>query len=130
RACTAGRSRGMAGSPSRGARGPCGDLVWGSARRGGYSMTRIWDELVGEADQRASRAAGFGRSLGVGKRPALLVIDVQYRTAGTKRVPREEAVKEFATACGEVAWDAIEHIRVLVERFRDKGWPVMYPHVA
>jgi len=94
------------------------------------SGARIWDELVGEADQRASRAAGFGRPLGVGKRPALLVIDVQYRTAGTRRVPREEAVKEFPTACGEAAWDAIGNIRLLLERFREKGWPVLYPHVA
>lgn len=93
-------------------------------------MTRIWDELVCEADQRASREAGFGRASGLGKRPALLIIDVQYRTAGTHRVPREEAVKEFPTACGEVAWNAIDKIDMLLTVFREQGWPVLFPHVA
>lgn len=91
---------------------------------------RIWDELVPEADRIASHRAGFGRFSGMGSRPALLIIDVQYRTAGTKPLPLVEAMKEFPTACGQVAWDAIGNIEKLLTVFRQQGWPVLYPHVA
>ena len=41
---------------------------------------RPWDPYIPEEEQKAYRAVGFGRSSGFGKRPALLIIDVQYRT--------------------------------------------------
>ncbi|MGW0003186.1 isochorismatase family protein [Nocardia grenadensis] len=74
--------------------------------------------------------AGFGKPVGLGERPALLIIDVQYRTVGTARVPFEQAVAEFPTAVGEVAWDAVDKIADLLAVFRSNGWPVLYPHVA
>lgn len=91
---------------------------------------RIWDDLVPESDRTASHRAGFGRPSGLGSRPALLIIDVQYRTAGTRPMPADEAVREFATSCGQVAWDAIDNIGKLLALFRQQGWPVLYPHVA
>ncbi len=91
---------------------------------------RIWDEIVPEQDRLASHGAGFGRPSGMGHRPALLIIDVQYRTAGTRPMPAEDARREFATSCGEVAWDAISNIRKLLDLFRENDWPVLYPHVA
>lgn len=93
-------------------------------------MKRPWDGIVPEADQHASRAAGFGRSSSPGKHPALLIIDVQYRTTGTRPMPIDEARQEFPTSCGEVAWRAIENIQKLLTLFRKNGWPVLYPHVA
>jgi nicotinamidase-related amidase len=89
-----------------------------------------WDGIIPEEEQRAYRAAGFGRRSGLGKRPALLVIDVQYRTVGTKPAPFWEAIQEFPTSCGEVGWKAVARIQELLALFREKGWPVLYPHVA
>jgi len=89
-----------------------------------------WDGIISEEEQRAYRAAGFGRPSGVGKRPALLIIDVQYRTTGTQPMPFFEAIKEFPTSCGEIAWDAVRNIKVLLDEFRQRNWPVLYPHVA
>ncbi len=89
-----------------------------------------WDGIISEEEQRAYRAAGFGRTGGLGRRPALLVIDVQYRTTGTTPQPFFEAIKEFPTACGQVAWDAIARIQPLLALFRERGWPVLYPHVS
>lgn len=74
--------------------------------------------------------AGFGRPSGLGSRPALLIIDVQYRTVGTRPMPFEEATREFTTSCGEVGWAAVERISTLLTTFREAGWPVLYPHVA
>ena len=46
-------------------------------------MSKPWDGIISEEEQRAYRAAGFGRPTGIGSRPGLLIIDVQYRTVGT-----------------------------------------------
>ena len=74
--------------------------------------------------------AGFGGASPLGKKPALLIIDVQYRTVGTTPMPFEEAVKEFKTSCGEVGWKAVANIVPLLALFRERGWPVIYPYVA
>lgn len=76
------------------------------------------------------RKAGFGKPIGMGIRPALLIIDVQYRTVGRSPAPFDEAVAEFTTSCGEAGWAAIPHIQRLLGVFREHRWPVLYPHVA
>ncbi|GAA2865922.1 isochorismatase family protein [Pseudonocardia halophobica] len=86
--------------------------------------------VIDETTLRHYDLAGFGKPVGLGARPALLIIDVQYRTVGTTPAPFEEAVKEFPTSCGEVGWAAVERIAELVATFREKGWPILYPHVA
>lgn len=91
---------------------------------------RPWDGIISEDEQRAYRAAGFGRTQGMGTRPALIIIDIQYRTIGTQPKPFWEAVKEFPTSCGEVGWAAMRNVVPLLECFRRKGFPVLYPHVA
>ena len=86
-----------------------------------------WDAIIPQHEQEAYRAAGFGRSTGLGSRPALLIIDVQYRTVGTEPRPFMDAIKEFPTACGQIAWDAVHQIARVLALFRAKGWPVIYP---
>lgn len=87
-------------------------------------------EIIDELTRQRYDAAGFGRPVGLGSRPGLLIIDVQYRTTGTSPKPFDEALEEFTTSCGEVAWDAVANIRRLLELFRERGWPVLYPYVA
>lgn len=91
---------------------------------------RPWDGIISEEEQKAYRAAGFGKPTGMGTRPALLIIDVQYRTTGTVEQPFWESIKEFPTSCGDVAWNAVRHIQPILALFREKNWPVLYPHVA
>ena len=93
-------------------------------------MKKPWDDIISEEEQRAYRAAGFGHPSGVGAHPALLIIDVQYRTVGTQPRPFWEAIKEFPTACGDVGWNAVRNIVPLLAEFRGHGWPVLYPYVA
>jgi maleamate amidohydrolase len=89
-----------------------------------------WDGIISENEQAAYRAAGFGKPTGLGIRPALLIIDVQYRTVGTEPRPFWDAIKEFPTACGQVGWDAVHHIARVLALFRSKDWPVLYPYVS
>ena len=89
-----------------------------------------WDGIISEEEQKAYHAAGFGRPSGIGKRPALLIIDVQYRTIGTTPKPFWESIKEFPTSCGDLGWNAMHQIARLLAEFRRNSWPVLYPHVA
>ena len=91
---------------------------------------RPWDGIISDDEQKAYRAAGFGKPTGMGTRPALLIIDVQYRTTGSVEKPFWEAIKEFPTSCGDVAWAAVHRIQPILALFREKNWPVLYPHVA
>ncbi len=93
-------------------------------------MARPWDGLISEADLAVYKAAGFGKTTGLGKRPVLLVIDVQYRTAGSASRPILEAIDEYPTACGEYAWRSIPKIAELIAAFRSRDLPILYPCVA
>lgn len=93
-------------------------------------MANPWDGIISEEEQRAYNAAGFGRSSGIGKRPALIIIDVQYRTVGSHPMPFWEAIKEYPTSCGDVAWKAVAQIEKLLKLFRERDWPVLYPYVS
>lgn len=67
----------------------------------------------------------------MGERPALLIIDVQYRTVGDEPKPFFESVAEhYRTSCGQAGWDAVPHIERMLTAFRAKGHPVLYPYVA
>jgi maleamate amidohydrolase len=89
-----------------------------------------WTGIISEEEEKAYKAAGFGKPTGVGKSPCLLIIDVQYRTLGSAPQTFWEAVKEYPTACGQVGWDAVSNIASLLDVFRERRWPVIYPYVA
>ena len=91
---------------------------------------RPWTGIITDEEERRYAAAGFGGAGSVGRRPGLLIIDVQYRTVGTQRKPYWEAIEEYPTACGEDGWRAVDHIVPLLAAFRERGLPVLYPHVA
>lgn len=93
-------------------------------------MSMPWSGIVPDEDERRYDAAGFGRKSSLGKRPALLIIDVQYRTIGTTPLPFWDSINEFSTSCGDVGWAAMANIRRLLDYFRERDWPVMYPYVA
>ncbi len=83
--------------------------------------------MISSLRPKVSARGGAGS---VGRQPGLLIIDVQYRTVGTQRKPYWEAIEEYPTACGEDGWRAVDHIALLLAAFRERGLPVLYPHVA
>ncbi len=94
------------------------------------STSPWWPSTVSAEDENLYQAAGFGRSAGLGTSPALLVIDVQYRTVGHARVPIETAMTEYPTACGNRGWDAVDRISTVLAAARASGVPVLFPYVA
>ncbi len=92
---------------------------------------RSWLASIPGEDLDVYELSGFGGESGFGDRPALLVIDVQYRTAGDTPVPIREAITTmYPTACGDRAWSAIPHIASLIKAARGAGIPIVYPYVA
>jgi len=87
---------------------------------------RIWDKFLTERDKEVFTTSGYGADAGFGKKPALLVIDVNYNFCGDKREPILESIKHWRNSCGEDAWDALPQIRKLIDAARKKGMPVIY----
>lgn len=91
---------------------------------------RPWADVISADDEERYERAGFGRPSGWGDQPALLIIDMQYRTIGNSPKPFYESLEDYTTSCGEVGWAAMEQVVRLLAAFRAAGRPVLYPHVA
>ena len=91
---------------------------------------RPWADVISADDEERYERAGFGRPSGWGDHPALLIIDMQYRTIGNSPKPFYESLEDYTTSCGEVGWAAMEQVVRLLAAFRAAGRPVLYPHVA
>jgi maleamate amidohydrolase len=92
---------------------------------------RSWDRVIAAEDREIYELAGFGRKSGFGEHPAVLVIDVQYRTVGDRPVPIKEAIQTmYPTACGDRGWAAVYKIAGLLEVARRANVPIIYPYVA
>ena len=85
-----------------------------------------WDDILTERDKEVFALSGFGKKAGLGQRPALLIIDVNYNFTGDKPEPILESVKRFRTSCGEEGWEAVYRIRELLAEARKKHLPTFY----
>jgi nicotinamidase-related amidase len=86
----------------------------------------IWNQFLTERDKQVFAAGGFGARQGYGKRPALLVVDVNYAFCGERPEPILESIKRWRASCGAEAWDGVAAIRRLLDAAREKGLPVVY----
>lgn len=89
-----------------------------------------WDGVIPESELAVYEQAGFGREGGLGQRPGIVIIDVQYRTVGLEPAPILDAMQTYPTACGQAGWDAVFAIEQLLAVARPLGVPVFYPYVA
>jgi nicotinamidase-related amidase len=97
---------------------------------------RIWEDLLTERDKEVISKAGYDEggaaswdSRGLGDNPVVLCIDMQRLIVG-EDVPILEAVEDYQTAMGEIAWDAIDDIAPFLDVARDNDVPVMYTRVV
>jgi nicotinamidase-related amidase len=87
---------------------------------------RIWDKFLTDRDREVFTASGYGVRGGYGKRPALLVIDVNYNFTGDRPEPILDSIVRWPNSCGQEGWDAIPVIGKLIDASRVKGLPVIY----
>jgi maleamate amidohydrolase len=86
----------------------------------------IWDDAITERDKLVLNACGYGRVRGLGTRPALIVIDMNYNWVGDRREPVLQSIKRIRHSCGEEAWDAVAVVRKLLDKAREKNIPIIY----
>ena len=86
----------------------------------------VWDDILSDRDRTVFEAAGWGQRAGFGKRPAIVVIDINYNFCGDKREPILESIKRWHFSCGERAWDGIDAVQKILEVGRRKRLPVIY----
>lgn len=86
--------------------------------------------VLDDRDREIAVLAGYGARMGLGSRPALLVVDVTYGFCGREPLPIHESVERQRRACGEDAWDAVEHMGHLIEVARKHEIPVVYSAMA
>jgi nicotinamidase-related amidase len=87
---------------------------------------RVWDRFLTERDKAVLKAAGYGRRAGFGRRPAVLVVDVNYAFAGDRPEPILQSIRRWRNSCGEESWAAIEVTRRVLDVARDKQLPIIY----
>lgn len=85
-----------------------------------------WRQLLGARDRSVLARAGYGHPVGLGKRPALLVVDTTYGFTGRERLPIDDSIREYPSSCGLVAWDAVGLIQRLLSAARVLRVPVVY----
>ena len=86
----------------------------------------IWNKFLTERDKQVFAKAGFGARQGFGKRPAMIVIDVNYNFCGDRPEPILESIKRWHTSCGEEAWQGVKAISRLLAAARAKDLPIIY----
>jgi nicotinamidase-related amidase len=85
----------------------------------------VWDNILTPTDREVIRRGGYGKPRGLGKRPALLIIDAQYNYAGADK-PILEQIQEWPSGVGESAWRAMERLKPLIRAFREEKRSILY----
>ncbi|MDX3907148.1 MAG: isochorismatase family protein [Pigmentiphaga sp.] len=86
----------------------------------------IWNQYLSQEEKEIFAGCGWGARAGFGKRPALAVIDVSYGFCGEKDQPVAVSQQKWPLACGPGAWEAVGHIKRLVDKAHQAGVPVFY----
>ena len=86
----------------------------------------VWNQFLTERDKAVFGTSGYGARQGFGKRPALLIIDVNYAFCDERPMPILESIKRWRNSCGEDAWVAIPYLKQLRDKAHEKGIPVIY----
>jgi maleamate amidohydrolase len=86
----------------------------------------MWDEVLTERDKQVFAAAGYGKRQGFGRKPAVIVVDVNYNFVGDVPEPILESIKKYRNSCGEEGWQGVYQIGRLLDAARDKRLPIFY----
>jgi nicotinamidase-related amidase len=84
-------------------------------------MTALWDRYLGPEDAAVVARARFGRRMGFGERPAVLVIDAQRYMVGA-----EGDDARWPSSCGAVGRQAVRAIAEVVRSAQDAEVPCFF----
>lgn len=90
------------------------------------SVSHVWDRFLPAHDREMYARSGWGKRMGFGRRPALLIVDCNYAFCGDRPEPLADSIKRWPTSCGDVAWRAAEAISSLLAVARGQRVPIIY----
>lgn len=94
-------------------------------------MSQSWESILSEEEIATFHASGYGTFLGLGARPALVVVDVTYAFTGDKDdVSLLDSITKWPNSCGPCSWPAVRNIERLLATFRSKNMPIFYTKMA
>ncbi len=85
----------------------------------------VWRKYLSHDELLLLDRSGYGKVRGLGKRPAVLVIDCQYNHIGAD-LPIMEQLELYPTGGGARAWAAVREIARVLAVARVREVPVMY----
>lgn len=85
----------------------------------------VWTDFLTPDDRKVVEGRPKRALNGLGKKPALLLIDMQVTACGYDK-PIYEQLEEYPGACGPHAWSAIRVQQKLLAAARAAGMPVIY----
>ena len=88
-------------------------------------MSHVWEDALTPTDRLVIEKGGYGNRRGLGKKPLLVIIDVQHNYVGSDK-PIAEQLDEWPSGGGEKAWQAIRKIKKLKAAAKEARIPVMY----
>lgn len=88
-------------------------------------MARVWEDALTETDKLVIKKGGYGKQRGLGKNPALVIIDVQPNYVGDDK-PIEEQIDVWPSGGGSEAWDAVRKIKRLRQAAKSHNVPIIY----
>jgi maleamate amidohydrolase len=86
----------------------------------------MWADVLTERDKQVFAAAGYGKRQGFGRKPAVIVVDVNYNFVGDTPEPILESIKKYRNSCGEEGWQGVGQIRRLLDAARAATVPIFY----
>ena len=91
------------------------------------ALASVWQSLSAQ-EREVYERAGYHRSFGLGTRPAVLVVDVEYNFTGFDGDTILNSLTTYPDSCGEAAWRAIPAIAALLDVARQAHVPIVYTH--
>lgn len=85
-----------------------------------------WKRVFSEHERRVFAAAGYGRSLRLGRRPAVLLVDVTLNFTGDRPENIFSSIKRFRNSCGPAAWESLPAVAKLARTARAMTLPLIY----
>ena len=83
-----------------------------------------WEDVLGDDERLVATRTPRERRLG--RRPALLLIDLYRKVFGDRPQPLAEAIERWPATCGLAAWAALDPLRELLAAARSSAVPVIH----
>jgi nicotinamidase-related amidase len=87
-----------------------------------------WQSAIPEHECAIYAAAGYGRRVVAGRRPALIVVDATRNFTRDRPQPILESIQRYPNSCGEQAWGSVAAIARLLDAAHTAGVPVVFTH--